>query len=97
MLGAEELLGAVACQVLHHVGEFASAVIALAGIAFGVLVGENRAGGFQYRLAHKILRGDQLQAFMLAALFVFNSQRDLGIGFCQWAFHRIGWHDGDLS
>ncbi len=93
VLGAEELLGAVARQVLHHVGEFASAVIPFAGIAFGVLVGEDRAGRFQHGLAHKVLRGDQLQAFVLAALFVLDGLRDLRINFGQRAFHWICFHD----
>ncbi len=96
VLGAEELLGAVARQVLDHVGEFASAVVALARIAFGVLVGENRAGSFEDRLADKVLRGDQFEAFVLAALFVLDGLRDLGIGFRQREFHGIGWHDGVL-
>ena len=51
VLGAEELLGAIARQVLHDIGEFAAAVVALAGIALGVLVGEDAAGGFQHRFA----------------------------------------------
>ena len=93
VLGAEELLGAIARQVLDHIGELASAVVALAGITLGVLVGEDRARGFQHRLAHEILRGDQLQAFVLAALFVFDGLRDLGINFRQREFHRIGVHD----
>src|ERR1035438_4178747 len=67
VLGAEQLLGAVACQVLHYVGKFASAVIALAGIAFGVLVGEDGASRLQLGLADKVFRSDKLQAFVLAA------------------------------
>ncbi len=93
VLGAEELLGAIARQVLHHVGELASAVIALAGIALGVLVGEDRAGGFQHGFADKVLRGDQLQAFVLATFFVLDGLRDLGINFRQRAFHWIYFHD----
>ena len=41
VFGSEELLGAIAGEVLDHVGEFASAVVTLAGIALGVLVGED--------------------------------------------------------
>ena len=93
VLGAEELLGAVAGQVLDHVGELASAVIALAGIAFGVLVGEDRACRFQHGFADKVLRGDQLQAFVLAALFVLDSLRDLRIDFRQRTLQRIAIHD----
>src|SRR5664280_2034551 len=93
VLGAKELLGAVACQVLDYVGEFASAVVAFAGIAFGVLVGEDGASRLQHGLAHKIFRGDQLQTFMLTALFVLNRLRDLWINFSQRAFHWFCFHD----
>ena len=61
VLGAEQLLGAIARQVLHDVGEFAAAVIALARIAFGVLVREHAAGGFQNRFGGEVLAGDQFQ------------------------------------
>src|SRR5271157_2850376 len=92
VLGAEELFRAIACQVLDHIGEFASAVITLAGIALGVLVGEDRACRLKHRFAHKILRGDQLQAFVLAPLFVFDRQRNVRINFRQRPLHRIYVH-----
>ena len=55
VLGAEELLGTVAREVLNHVGEFASAVVALGGIALGILVGEDRGGSFEHGFADKVL------------------------------------------
>ncbi len=67
VFGAEDLLGAIAGEVLDDVGELAAAVIALAGVAFGVLVGEDRAGGFEDGFADEVFRGDQFEAFMLAA------------------------------
>ncbi len=93
VLGAEQLLGAVARQVLDHIGELASPVIALAGIAFGILVGEDRARRLQHGFAHKVFRGDQLQPFMLTALFVLDRLRDIGISFRQRTLHRIVIHD----
>ena len=87
VLGAEELLGAVAGQVLDDVGELAAAVVALAGIALGILVGEHRARGFEHGFADEVLRGDQFQAFVLAAGFVVDGGGDLGIGFVQRARH----------
>ena len=72
VLGAEELLGAVARQVLDDVGELAAAVVALAGIAFGVLVGEDAAGGFEDRLGGEVLAGDQFEARILALGFLLN-------------------------
>ncbi len=43
VLGSEELLGALACQVLDDIHELASAVVALARVTFRVLVGEYAA------------------------------------------------------
>src|SRR6516164_3700820 len=96
VLGSEELLGAVAREVLHHVGKLASAVIALAGIAFCVFVGEDRTGGFEHSLADEVLGGDQLEAFVLAALYVGYGFGDLRIDFGDGKFPGIGWHDGVL-
>ena len=80
VLGAEELFGAVAGQVLDDVGELASAVVALAGVAFGVFVGEDGAGGLEHGAADEVLGGDHLQAFVLAQDLVANLGCDLRIG-----------------
>src|SRR5437763_4848054 len=64
VLGAEELLGTVARQILDDIGVFAATVIAFAWVALGVLIRENRAHGFENRFADEILRCDQLQPFM---------------------------------
>ena len=66
VFGAEKLLGAVAREVLHVIGEFAAAVVALAGIAFGVFVGEDAAGGFQHRFGGEVFAGDQFDLAVLA-------------------------------
>src|SRR5262249_22761401 len=87
VLGVEELLHAVAREVLDNVSKFAAAVVALAGISFGVLIGEDAAGGFEYGLANKVLGGDELEALVLAALLVVNRLRDFRINFSQRAFH----------
>ena len=59
-------------QPLGHIDVFAAAVIALAGVAFGVLVGEHRALGFHHQRAGIVFRGDQLDMVFLAMLFVVN-------------------------
>ena len=89
VLGAEQLLGAVARQVLDDVGELAAAVIALAGIAFGVLVGEDAAGGFEDRFGSEILAGDQFQLRVLALRLVPDGLVNFGIHFGQRPRHRI--------
>ena len=87
VLGAEQLLGAVAGQVLDDVGEFAAAVIALAGIAFGVLVGEDAAGGFEHRFGGEVLAGDQFELRVLALGFVLDGLVNFGVDFGESAGH----------
>ena len=66
VLGAEQLLGAVDRQLLGDVDLLAAAVVAAAGVALGVLVGQHRADRFEHRLRHEVLRGDHLQRALLA-------------------------------
>jgi hypothetical protein len=61
VLGAEERLDPVAGEVLDVVDDLVAAVVALAGIALGVLVGEHRAGGLHHGRRREVLRGDELQ------------------------------------
>ena len=79
MFGAEYLLRAVARDVLHHIGVFAAAVVALAWVAFSVLVREDRTRGLQYRARDKVLARDHLQAFVLAENFILNQCRNFGV------------------
>src|SRR5262249_61358500 len=81
----DQAVGAVDGQALHHVGEFDSAVVAFARIAFGVFVREDGAGGFEHGLGDEVFRGDQLEAFVLAAGFILNRRVDFRIGFGQRA------------
>ena len=70
MLGAGvEREGAFLGQPLGDVDELAAAVVALAGQALGVLVGQPRALGFHHRGRHVVLAGDQLDLVVLATAF----------------------------
>ncbi len=80
VFGVEELLGAVAGEVLDDIGELAAAVVALAGVAFGVLVGEDGSGGLEYGAGDEVLGGDHLEALVLAEDLVFNLGGDFGVG-----------------
>ena len=81
VLGAEDLFGAVAGEVLDDVREFATAVVAFAGIAFRIFVGEDRACGLEHGAADEVLGGDHLEALVLAGDFVGDGLGDGGIGF----------------
>ena len=73
--------GALDRQILGDVDELAAAVIAPAGIAFGVFVGHHRALRLEHRLGDDVLRGDQLDLVALAAELQLDRAGDLGIGF----------------
>ncbi|MDR6356321.1 hypothetical protein Q3H58_002992 [Pseudomonas psychrotolerans] len=70
VVGAEQLLGALDGQLLDLVDVLAATVVALARIAFGVLVGQHAALGFHDALAGVVLRSDQLQVMLLAPRFL---------------------------
>ena len=80
IIGAEELLGPLNGDVLHHVHALTAAVVALAGIALCVLVGEDGAGGGQDSGADDVLRGDQLDVLLLAVVLGADGLFHLGIG-----------------
>src|SRR5207249_3294994 len=60
--------------------ELAAAVVARAGVALGVLVGQHRADRLQHRRAGVVLRGDHLQLEPLAILFLAYGGEDFRVG-----------------
>ena len=72
VLGAEELLGPVAGQVLDHVDVLAAAVVALPGIALGIFVGQHAADGLHDGGAGVVFAGDHFQPVLLAVDFAGN-------------------------
>src|SRR5690606_4858489 len=79
VIGAEQLLGAVDGQLLDDVDVLAAAVITLARVAFGVLVGQHAALGFHHRRAGVVLGGDQLDVLFLALGFLLHGGKEFGI------------------
>ncbi len=79
----EQALGAVDGELLDDVDILAAAVIAPAGIAFGIFVGEQRAGSIEHGLGDDVLRGDQLDLVLLALGLVLDRAVDLRVGVLQ--------------
>ena len=80
MFGAKELLGAINGQLLNLINKFTAAVVAAAGVALGVFVGQNRAHGRENGRADIVLRGNQFDASSLPRAFLFDSSIDDWIG-----------------
>src|SRR5690606_13715916 len=66
VLAAEELLRPLDGEALHLVHHLAAAVVAAAGIALGVLVGEDAAHRLEHRPRDEVFAGDQLEPLRLA-------------------------------
>jgi hypothetical protein len=60
VIGSEKFATATARQVLDVVDDHVAAVVALTGVALGVLVGEHRTGGGHNRRRREVLARDQL-------------------------------------
>jgi hypothetical protein len=81
VLGAEQLLGPPDGKPFSLIHELATTVVASAGIALGVLVGQDRSRRFQNRLAHEVLGGDQLESRGLPLDLASDDIGHLGIHF----------------
>jgi hypothetical protein len=75
----EQLLGALDGQRLGLVDELAAAVVAVAGIALRVLVGEHAAGRLQHRARNHVLGRDQLDLVLLAFQLAVDHAGEIGI------------------
>ena len=81
ILGIKELLHTVNGQLLHLVHHTATAVVALARIALGILVGQIRTHGTHHLVTNKILRGNEFHAFQLALVLQFDEFENLLVFF----------------
>jgi hypothetical protein len=85
VLGAEELLRPVYGELLYDVHELAATVVALAGVALGVLVGHHRALRGEDGRGGEVLAGYELDgrplAFELPVERLLDRRiHDLGVG-----------------
>ena len=68
--GTEQFFNAINRQRFDHINKFTAAVIALAGIAFSVFIGELAALRFHHGGAGVVFRSDQLDMVLLALIFM---------------------------
>ena len=79
VLGTEDSLGAFDSQLFNLVDLLLAFVIALAGITFGIFVGQNRTGGFEHRLAGVVFGRNQTNLIVLALIFGTDNRFDFRI------------------
>ena len=84
MLGAKELLGALAGHFFDLVYKLAAAVVTLSGISLGILVGQVRTHRLHDGGTDKVFRSNQLDVGLLALQFALHG----GVNF------RVGLLDG---
>ena len=97
VLGAEQLLRAVDRELLGDVDVLAAAVVALAGIALGVLVGQHAALALEDRLRDEVLGGDHLERPLLALELEAQHLGDLGVDLRQRTAKKSGLRSGTDS
>ena len=79
VIGAEQLLDAVDGQLLGDIHVLAAAVVALARIAFRVLVGQLAALRLHHPRAGIVLAGDQLDVILLSTGLVGDGLGEFGV------------------
>ncbi|MND58788.1 hypothetical protein D3C80_499570 [compost metagenome] len=78
---AEQLLGALDGKLFGDIDELAAAIITLARITFGILVGHDRALGFEHGARDDVLRCNQLDLVTLTTEFLLDRAKDFRVGF----------------
>ena len=90
VFGVEELLRPVSGERFQDVsGVLAAAVVAFAGVAFGVLIGVNAGGRLHDGFGGEVLAGDQLNAGVLALDFLLDEVVDVRIYLDKRAGHFL--------
>ena len=82
----EKLQRALDAEHFDLVHDLIAAIVALAGVALRILVGQFRAERGQHILGDIVLRGDQVDHLLLALLLGGDESSDLGVA-----------HGGDCS
>ena len=96
VLGAEQRLGAGDRDGLRDVDLLAAAVVAAAGVALGVLVGEHGALRLQDRAGHEVLARDHLERALLAGELTVEDGGDLRVQLGDVLIHQrdlVGAHE----
>ena len=86
-LRAEKFFGPIAGNVFNHIGKLATTIIATAGIALGVLVGEHATDRFHHGRTGIIFAGNQLQPVLLTRRLILDGLPDFVVLFLEKTSH----------
>ena len=81
ILGIKQLADALDGQFLHFVHHLAAAIVALARITLGILVGQVGAHSLHHLVAHEVLTGNQLDAFQLTLMLFLDQLENSVVSF----------------
>ena len=79
VLGTKQLAGAVDGDLLHLIHKLAAAVVAVAGVALGILVGQHTAHSCHHGGGNNVLAGDQLNVLALTAQLAVHGLAQFGV------------------
>ena len=81
---AEQFFSTFNCKGFYLVHIFAAAVIAVAGVAFRIFVGQHAAHRFHYCGADKVFGSNQFNFIALASEFFTDSRSNFGVTYCKF-------------
>ena len=81
VLGIEDLFQTVDGDVLALVNALATAVVAVAGVTLGILVGQAAAHGLHNLVAHEVLASNQFNTMFLTQMFTLDNVKNHFVSF----------------
>src|SRR5260221_1923997 len=90
MFGDKELFGALDGELFGNIDIFAAAVPAAFWVAFGILIGQDRALRLHDGQAGEIFAGDEFDVLLLALALVLDYVSDVGINGPE---PQLGWNN----
>jgi len=79
VLGLEQLLCPFDGQGFDGIDVWATGIVTAAGVAFGILIGQDRALCSEYRFAGVVLSGNEVDGFFLVLGLLLDDARDFHI------------------
>ena len=83
MFSTKQLFGTINGQLFGNIDKFTTTIVALAGVAFSIFIGQYRPLDLQHGFTDKVFRCNKLKAVFLPGDFLLNNLRNLRVNSCQ--------------